>query len=360
MHRRFGLPNIPGDDYKSLSAQWLITTPDKDLFLMIAPSLNGPDFSINPMIAASEEGQPSIMALAWRGELPKRRRAAITRAYRDTLIDLLRPVCIRDQHINSMGKVDDDDPLLTYSVEYHPSCGTPMPPGLFGDDEWRHLCRLMGGLADGDIVKGRAALIDDLQGRVFDKAAGAEHAVKRLIVWAIDRENRGDIARRLGMDDQQILQIIEEIDVLNEQKHTKRKWSIIDECTDDVVKTAKRFIWLSNLQGGPIDTILSRCRYDRTLGKATKDLDAVLPGDMEFPIENMPTGFPDQNFVDTLRSNLDAAGRHDLTAWIDRTLTLEHGISAICDITMSIARQMKTNSTAAGKHPSCPTEGTQS
>lgn len=50
MHRRFGPPHIGGDDYKDLSASWMLTTPDCEVFVRVNPSLSGPGFSFSPYL----------------------------------------------------------------------------------------------------------------------------------------------------------------------------------------------------------------------------------------------------------------------------------------------------------------------
>lgn len=126
MHRRFGSPNIGGDNYKDLSARWLLTSPDPDLFLTVGPSLSGAWFSFTPFFRTDKEGFLRNL------EISKERRAEIDTAYRDVLLDLLRPVCVRDAHINALGELDDDDVALEYDeqadqylfeVDRHSSCG---------------------------------------------------------------------------------------------------------------------------------------------------------------------------------------------------------------------------------------------
>lgn len=165
MHRRFGLPNAGRDNYKDLSAAWLLTSPDPDLFLLVGPSLSGAWFCFTPYLRTDKGG-------FLRGlDIPKERRAELGAAYRVVLLDLLRPVCIRDAHINALGELDDDDPLLEFDedadrylfeVDQHSSCGWASPPGLFGGEEWGKFCELVSDLGRGDIAAGRTAAIDAL------------------------------------------------------------------------------------------------------------------------------------------------------------------------------------------------------
>lgn len=173
MHRRFGPPNVGGDNSKDLSARWLLTSPEPNLFLVVGPSLSGSWFSFAPYFLMNEGA--SLRNL----EISKERRAEIDTAYRDVLLDLLRPVCVRDHNINALGELDDDDPLLEYDedagqspfgVDQHPSCGWPSPPGLIGGEEWGRLCGLLRDLGNGDVALGRTAAIDALS-KLLDEPA---------------------------------------------------------------------------------------------------------------------------------------------------------------------------------------------
>ncbi len=157
MHRRFGPPHVAGDDYKDLSASWILTTPDPNALVQVKPSLSSfvPSFT------------PYVRMEGLLGDYEQ-----FAAAYRDTLLDLLRPVCVRDSLINAMGKVgpdadlwaeDEDTGERIYEVRYHPSCGTPIPHGLFGGEAWGDLCALIALLGGGDMAAGRSAAIELLQ-----------------------------------------------------------------------------------------------------------------------------------------------------------------------------------------------------
>lgn len=93
MHRRFGPPLLACNDLaKHLSEPWALGTPDPDVVLLVAPSLSGPAFSFFVTVRKG----------LTRADLKDR----AAQAYRTTLLDLLRPVWMRDQAMNAMGEVE--------------------------------------------------------------------------------------------------------------------------------------------------------------------------------------------------------------------------------------------------------------
>jgi hypothetical protein len=172
MHRRFGPAPIGGDDYKDLSASWLLSTPDPDVFLLVSPSLNGPYHSFSAYVKDSGgEGSRRTTPLA-EDVIQRTANAA-----RIAVLDLLRPVAVRDQWINAVGIVSDDSPLLEegdedndydmsgglpLAAKFAASAGYGMPLGLFGGKDWPRFCRLLEMIGEGDIAAGRQQVIDML------------------------------------------------------------------------------------------------------------------------------------------------------------------------------------------------------
>lgn len=134
MHRRFGTPNVAGDPHKDLTAGWLLTTPHTKVFLLVKPSLSGPFDSFTPMILCEDE-HTAPLALS-ESMLP---------TYNDNiesvLLDLLRPVGVRDKHLNALGPINDDDELMDfdhkgeslYVVGHFGSIPCDVPPRLLGE-----------------------------------------------------------------------------------------------------------------------------------------------------------------------------------------------------------------------------------
>lgn len=111
------------------------------------------------------------------------RVTAIQAAYKATLLDLLRPVCVRDRYINALGEMGNsalDDVLLgsgagdganAYELRFHSSSGYSMPLGLFGGSDWPTFCSLLGQLGNGDHAAGRARVIELLQRDAYIEGA---------------------------------------------------------------------------------------------------------------------------------------------------------------------------------------------
>jgi len=155
MHRRFGMPNIAGDPHKDLTAGWLLTTPCTEIFLLVQPSLSGPFFSFIPMISYKGERKASYGLC--ESMLP-----TYNDALEMTLVDLLRPVGVRDQLLNALGPVIDnelaaldhkEEPI--YEVKASKSIAYSDPSRLFGNPENAQLNMAMKVLGKGDAIAGR-------------------------------------------------------------------------------------------------------------------------------------------------------------------------------------------------------------
>lgn len=156
MHRRFGMPNIAGDPCKDLTAGWLLNTPHTEVLLLVKPSLSGPFFSFTPMIlCANTHPAPR--------ELSESMLPAYNDAIETTLVDLLRPVGVRDQRLNALGPVTDSDELTAidhneeplYEVKALESIAYPDPSRLFGSRDNAQLNLAMKVLGKGDAFAGR-------------------------------------------------------------------------------------------------------------------------------------------------------------------------------------------------------------
>ncbi|TAM95238.1 MAG: hypothetical protein EPN45_23160, partial [Rhizobiaceae bacterium] len=250
MHRRFGLPHMGGDDYKDLSASWMLTTPDREVFVRVNPSLSGPGFSLAPYLLMPRDTTNRVHR-ASELNLPTERVAAIRKAYRTALLDLLRPVCVRDSDINALGvlgdsaldqalmETDEDEASDAYKLRFHPSCGYSMPLGLFGGNDWPILCSLIRHLGDGDMEAGRAKALEVLQRDVYGEAAGAGWQVHRLMLLSA-RNQRGAVAAGLGLVPGDVARFDAELKSFHDRESTDR--SIADEMTDAVVNSASDFL----------------------------------------------------------------------------------------------------------------------
>ncbi len=227
MHRRFGPPGQPGDPYKDLSASWLLTTPDPDAHVLVRPSVSGAWHCFVPFLVSGE--RPSNLGVTD----PRVHRIAA--AYRATLLDLLRPVGVRDSSIDARGIVGEHEPCIdgpppveddvgdaegvdadaesededegfeddeeALHVEHHPSSGTSIPPEMVTGDGWGDLVGLVGHLGGGDIAAGRALAIGILADAVLGRFADLPREARILARARLSVLRRGDMSVRVPLDD---------------------------------------------------------------------------------------------------------------------------------------------------------------
>ena len=354
MHRRFGPPHIGSDDYKDLSAGWMLTTPDPYVFVGISPALAGPGFSFLPYLAAAGTARVND---ARDLNIPAERAGAIRQAYKDTLIDLLRPVCVRDQYINALGEVGEEpsgEALLAYdegkgdhiyAAPRHPSSGYAMPLGLFGGDGWVTMCTLIRQLGSGDMVAGRSALNVLLQQPTIDEAATAPWPVHRLMLWGAWKD-RNDLAQRLRLSPDAIGRFDAEMAVLNAKKN--RDTSIVDEMTDEAVAAADGYLSRLGLGGHDLAGLVNRYRCEKAGAEIWVDLVAVANED--FPDDSLPENFDTLGAAlpDALRAGLAACGRQDLVAWVDRAAGKPGGLGALFQIVWHLDHKAKQEKKSRG------------
>ncbi|MHB1702239.1 MAG: hypothetical protein ACYCSN_19315 [Acidobacteriaceae bacterium] len=346
MHRRFGLPHIAGDNYKDLSAGWMLHSPDPEVFLDVSPSLSGPSFSFEPRLLQSDTRHTGDL------DLSARRIAEIRKAYKVVLLDLLRPVCVRDSYINALGVLGDnplDEALLAYderndrhvyAVEYHHTAGYAMPPGFFGESDWPTVRALVKNLGDGDMAAGRKALIQRLQQPAIHDAAQAGWPVQRLMLMA-NWEDRTMLASHIGLRASDVARL--ESEMAARHSDAKRWVSIVDEMTDEASATAVSLLARLVLGGGGVASSVRGYRVDRACREAWAALVAIAKED--FPHDALPKkarGIPIDEIQVELKTGFAACGRTDLVAWVDSTAAMPGGVSAlnlIVDRLMALAQQ---------------------
>lgn len=335
MHRRFGPPHLGGDDYKDLSAGWMLTTPDREVFVGVSPSLAGPGFSFLPYVAAiGGRGLRTVVDL----KLSAARVTEVRQAYKDTLVDLLRPVCVRDQHINALGELgasardeallayDEESDESIYEVRFHPSSGYGMPVGLFGGEDWPTLCMLVRQLGNGDMVQGRKALIELLQEPVIHEASKEPWAVKRLLLLGAWKEKEA-LAMRLGLAVADVKRFEKEISRINGQ--SKRNTALVDEMSDAAVQKATGYLERLGLGDGHIARTVNRFRVERAVEQSWKEFESLAKDD--FPEAALPRDAMRRgtSLTESLKAGFAANGRADLVAWADRTLARPSGADAL-------------------------------
>lgn len=348
MHRRFGPPHVGGDDYKDLSAGWMLTSPDSGVFVGVSPSLSGPGFSLKPYILAdSGRGQ-------WRPELvlPEARIGEIKQAYRHALLDLLRPVCVRDQVINALGELgeteldvallafdeDSDEGNRAFEVEQHSSSGYSMPTGLFGGDDWGTLCSIIVRAGQGNIQAGRSAVIALLQQETFREASIQSKWVKWLMLMA-HHKNRALLQQGLQMSDSDMQEFDAEMKLL--YGGSGGTWMPLSEMTPEVVAVADDFLDRLGLEDGDIKKRIRSFHLDKATDEAFKELQAI-PGD-EFPTGALPENPFDSsiNLAEHMKSFFNGIGHQDLCNWVDATVARHYGAGALAQIAWHIKNSAK-------------------
>ncbi len=351
MHRRFGPPHIGGDEYKDLSAGWMLHSPDPEVFLEVSPSLSGASFSFVPMLLQSETRHTGDL------ELSAHRIAEIRKAYKAVLLDLLRPVCVRDSYINALGALGDnplDEALLAYderndrhvyAVEYHHTAGYAMPPGFFGESDWPTVCALVRNLGSGDMDAGRKALIERLQQPAMDDAAQADWAVQRLMLTA-NWEDRTALASRMGLHASDVARLETEMAALRSED--EQGLAIVDEMTDEAVATASALLVRLGLGDGDVASSVTKRRVDKACREAWAALVAIAQED--FPQDALPKKpweIPINEIQGELKARFEDCGRSDLAAWVDSTAVMPGGTSALYLIVDNLIAQTRQVSKSA-------------
>lgn len=339
MYRRFGIPPLGGDDYKDLCGGWMLKTPSPSLLVMVTPSLSGPYFSFHPFYL-----QPTQKGKLARDiddlQLSNETIAELKAAYQALLLDLLRPVCVRDSFFNAVGEVEDDSSLMrsnkdgemVYQVRYHKSAGFGVPSDLVGCDSYPALCSLLVKAGKGDVAEGSRAVVTLMREPVLKEAASAILPVKRLIVravWGRDAE----ILKGLGFSAKEKARVLRDCVLLGacgwkeitNRNQAKKIDKILEETTDDVVAVACDFLERLGFMSDELSKDVNRALENRTATFAWNGLDESR--DADFLIET----FKDMGNCDAvrlpnlIRSKFKAAGRPDLVDWLDRTVARRRG-----------------------------------
>lgn len=240
MHRRFGPPHLGGDPYKDLSAKWLLTTPDPDTFMAVMPHVLG---AMHCFRLYRRTEDPKVRVADQLSPAPTPR--SLAPAYRGALLDLLRPVEVRDSHINALGVVEDDDPLLDFDgktealvhgAERHPSSGYPMPRGMFGDQAWVRLCGMVSALGKGDIAAGKAEAIRLIRDEATRALSCEPGCIRLLVGAALPEAERAEIMPWIGYPPSEVA------DVRTALSASDHKVLALPELTADEIVRAARLL----------------------------------------------------------------------------------------------------------------------
>lgn len=280
--------------------------------------------------------------------MPDDRVAAIRKAYEDTLADLLRPVCVRDRHINALGELGNsarDETLLAYDeesdepiyeVRFHNSSGYAMPVGLFGGEDWSTLCRIAGQLGDGDMTQGRKALIEILQEPVIREASKEPLAVKRLMLLGAWK-HKETLAKRLGLDSTEVNRFEKELSCINGQSDYNT--AVVDEMSDAAVQKAAGYLERLGLGDSDIEMTVNSFRVRMAIDQSWQELESLAKDG--FPSEALPRreALHGSDLADALKAGFAASDRSDLVAWVVRTCDRAGGADALEQIAFHLLSQ---------------------
>lgn len=188
MHRRFGMPNIAGDPDKDLTSGWLLTSQEKNIYLLVKPSLSSSFYSFTPMILCDDQ-HTAPRALS-ESMLPTYNKAIET-----TLLDLLRPVGVRDKSINALGLINDNDKLMDfdhkgeslYLVEHAGTIASHDPLRLFGGRDNAKLNFAMELLGKGQAFVGRDLIYTMAKEALIKKLSEEGPTFIALVLTALHR-----------------------------------------------------------------------------------------------------------------------------------------------------------------------------
>lgn len=349
MHRRFGPPHMGGDVYKDLSAGWMLTTKDALVFVKVSPSLSGSGFSFTPYHQQSPKDSRSCDF-----ELPASRIEEVKTAYRVTLLDLLRPVGVRDHLMNAMGELGDSELDQTlenfdedsedgspYIVERHASSGYPIPAGLFGGDEWSTLCTIIRELGDGDMALGRKAVISLIQKQVFDEAATQTKEVKRLMFMA-NYGQRDVIAHGLNLSCAEIASFNADFKIISGTDADALNSTLVSELRLEDVETAAALLARLGMSGHGLKKRVINFKINQAIDESYSQLQLLAGND--FPEESIPANVFDEN-IDLegyMRASFRLHGRQDLLEWLDSTLARAYGRQALSQIAFHLQSQAES------------------
>lgn len=361
MHRRFGPPHVPADEYKDLSAGWMLTSKDPNLFVSVSPSLSGAGFSLAPYYKSSEAEMPPFEEM----QITPEHAEIAKEAYRVTLLDLLRPVCVRDNHINAMGKVDhntksgnklleynEDEDEQVYAADRHPSSGCAMPSGLFGGKEWGALCSMVNQLGNGDAQAGRTALIGIVREHLLQEiATSVPPIVKQTMLLFSEHDERDILVKGFKLTTQEMQNLAAQEKSLSSLKGKAHESKVLDQLTIKDAELARDHLLKLGLETKHMMFSIERLLLDRSTTQAYKNLCKV--GDKDFPDNGLPekTNLPAAEIAAHMREVFRESKRPELEQWLDETLARPMGDQCLERIIDHVQKQTKEKS---AKHKNGP------
>jgi len=337
MHRRFGPPHRGGDPYKDLSGAWLLSTPEPDVLVRISPSPS-PFFSFTPFIVRDQPGHEI--------ELSPADRDRVLSAYGATLLDLLRPVPVRDSDINALGLVEDVDLEHEFQVRPAPSSGYPVPVGLIGEN-WPDLLEIVRSLApDEPIAAGLRKAIEVLQAPALARLADAGWPVQRLVLIGAYGE-RNELAARAGLPEHAVKRL--ETELAGFADRGTPDMSILDEMPDSLVAEATRILGgLGKAHDADLADWVNTNRTRRAGIELVAELQLAL-GERDPVIIAPPLPWmTGEQFVEHIRT----LGDENLTAWAEGALADPYRRSSFVNIAWNLHHQ--AHKQAQNEHAPAP------
>lgn len=333
MHRRFGPPSLGNDTFKDLCGAWLLSTPDPELFVIVSPSLVGAHHSFSPYLSVDAGGRRIR-----EDDLPPERVEVLTAAYRALLVDLLRPVRVRDSQFNALGYVGDNDRLMewneeteerVYGAPYHESCGYAVPLGIFGSEAWTGILNLAFSLGERDMVRGLDELIGLGRERIFAVIAGEPVHVRLLVAAGAVGPKHAMVLKGLALDEAQQALAGDIAAALLQMKIGPRADFVMPDFSDAEALRATSLLRALDIEA-PMKKSLRRYRFQQQGQRIWEGLVAVVGDD--FPEAALPKRrWPSKATIAALPAALREAGREDIASYIEAVL-LEDGGGDILEL----------------------------
>ena len=186
---RFGPAHLGGDPVKHLAGGWMLTTPEPDMVMIVRPSpfSRGEPWMVEGDLRAHVEGDVFDLA----ENVPEDDVRRWLRAYDVALRDLLRPVQVRDMHVNALGPLERDDPLLDADEEGTLTHVAPRAAsGSFGMPvdlvEGGHYADLLGVIdMFGGPVEGARRSVSSMRWQSARDLANEPDPVRKLVAFAL-------------------------------------------------------------------------------------------------------------------------------------------------------------------------------
>lgn len=332
MTRRFGPPPLGSEDYKDLSCKWLLSTPDPEVFVLVGPSMVGARYSFLPLVSV-----PMDAPLETRLDAARMRHVA--EAYRATLLDLLRPVCVRDGWFNATGMVGNDDPLLElneleedaeeqpYTARYYEHAGWSIPAGLFGGKDWAALCAAVYWAGQGDYPSGRRAVIELLHAEILASLAEASAPTQVLVAAHLQGEAWAGALARAPLS--AVVRAEAETFLVRMRACDDAFLDAIETYTQADFAAAGRVLDALGIGGIGCNLSDTFCDIERAraVRRAWREL-VVLVGESEIPDVVARQGLAWLQ-AGCLATALRETGAEDLARWVDTTQANPHGAAAL-------------------------------